>query len=103
MIIKSAKVVHGYVVRLYLDDGTHVDRDFAFVRGPVFDRCWRNPRLFARVKVIDGSLTWPGEVDFCSDSLLWGGKMRGRPPGEAIVGPMGTLISSARINAIQAG
>ena len=36
------------------DDGTHVDRDFAFVSGPVFDPIWKDRRRFKSIKVVDG-------------------------------------------------
>jgi hypothetical protein len=36
MKIVRARVLVDHIVRFYLDDGTHVDRDFALVRGEVF-------------------------------------------------------------------
>ena len=82
-----------YVLRLRLTDGSVVDRDFAFVRGPVFDRIWRSPRRFRQVRVVRGGLVWPGDVDVCTDAVLWGGLPHGRPRSRAMIGPRGTLVA----------
>lgn len=100
MKIISAKVFDGYIVRFHLDDGTYVDRDFAFVRGGVFDPIMRDRRLFAKIAVKDGYPSWPGEVDLCPDAVLRGGLGRGRPAKFAIMGPRGTLISGRGVKTI---
>jgi len=91
MKIVSAKVLVDHIVRFFLDDGTHVDRDFAFVHGGVFEPIMKNPKLFRKIKVVDGHPSWPGEVDLCPDAILRGGLGSRRPMKFAIVGAMGTL------------
>ena len=100
MKITSAKVFDGYIIRFHLDDGTYVDRDFAFVNGGVFEPIKRDPKLFAKIFVRDGYPSWPGEVDLCPDAILRGGLGRGRPAKFAIIGPRGTLISGKGVKTI---
>lgn len=100
MKIIRAKAYDGYIVRFYLSDGTHVDRDFAFVRGGVFDPIMRDRKLFAKIKVRDGYPSWPGEVDLCPDAVLRGGISRKRPAKHAIIGPRGTLISGKGVKTV---
>lgn len=89
--ITRAMALVDHIVRFYLDDGTYVDRDFAFVHGGVFEPIMKNPSLFKKIKVTDGHPSWPGEVDLCPDAILRGGIGRWRPMKFAIVGAMGTL------------
>jgi hypothetical protein len=106
MKIVKARVLHdyGWIVRFWLDDGSHVDRDFAFVSGPVFDPIWKDRRRFKSVKIVDGYPTWIGPdgnvVDLCPDAVLRGGLGRGRPMRFAIVGPAGTLISGRGVKSL---
>ena len=106
MQITRARVLgdYGWIVRFWLDNGTHVDRDFAFVRGEVFDPIWRDRRQFCRIKIVDGCPTWIGRdgqvVDLCPDAILRGGYSRGRPAKFAIIGPRGTLISGKGVKNI---
>lgn len=102
MRIVSAKVTDGFIVRLHLSNGTTVDRDFAFVHGPVFDSIWQDPQRFRRVRVADGGLTWPGEVDFCTDAVLWGGPRHGKqqPVKHATIGARGALIGRRFISCL---
>ncbi len=106
MKIIKAKVLHdyGWIVRFWLDNGTHVDRDFAFVSGPVFDPIWKDRRRFKSVKIVDGYPTWRGPddsiVELCPDAVLRGGIGRGRPMKFAIIGPAGTLISGRGVKSL---
>lgn len=100
MKIVRARVFDGYIVRFHLSDGTHVDRDFAFVRGGVFDPIMRDRKLFAKIRVHDGFPSWPGEVDLCPNAILRGGMGRRRPAKFAIIGPRGTLISGRGVRSV---
>jgi hypothetical protein len=100
MKITGARVFDGYIVRFRLSDGTHVDRDFAFVRGGVFTPIMRDRELFAKIRVRDGYPSWPGDVDLCPDAVLRGGINRRRPAKFAIIGPRGTLISGRGVKTV---
>ena len=100
MQITRARALDGYIVRFHLSDGTYVDRDFAFVRGGVFDPIMKDRRLFSKIKVRDGYPSWPGEVDLCPNAILRGGLGRGRPAKFAIVGARGTLISGKGVKTV---
>jgi len=82
MQIVKARVLHdyGWIVRFWLDDGSHVD------------------------KIVDGYPTWIGPdgnvVDLCPDAVLRGGIGRGRLMRFAIVGPAGTLISGRGVRSL---
>lgn len=100
MKITRARVFDGYIVRFHLSDGTYVDRDFAFVRGGVFDPIMKDRKLFAKIRVLDGYPSWPGEVDLCPDAILRGGLSHRRPAKFAIIGPRGTLISGRGVKTV---
>lgn len=92
MKIVGAEVVVDRIVRFRLDDGTCVDRDFAFVRGEVYDPVFGDLAKFKKVKILDGHPSWPGDLDLCPDALLFGRTGRGRRPARfAIVGAGGCL------------
>jgi hypothetical protein len=94
MKIVRAEVIVDKIVRFYLDDGTHVDRDFAFVSGEVYDPVFEDPAEFKKIKIRDGHPSWPGDVDLCPDALLFGRLGRGRRPVRfATVGARGCLWS----------
>jgi len=63
MKIVRAKVLVDHIIRFHLDDGTYVDRDFAFVKGKVFDPIMKDPKKFKQIRVRDGEPYWPGDVD----------------------------------------
>jgi hypothetical protein len=87
--------VEDFSVILQLSDGTTVERDFSFVREGVCARLWRGDRLDPRVRIRHGvSLTWPNEIDFELDLILWGWpRSRARRPlARALVGCGGSLI-----------
>ena len=100
MKIVRAKVIVDHLVRFYLDDRTSVDRDFALLSGPAFSKIMHDPKLFKKIRVIDGHPVWPGDVDFCPDALLRGGQRRGRPEKFAIVGALGTLWSGRGVKSL---
>jgi hypothetical protein len=91
MKIVRARALVDHIVRFHLDDGTYVDRDFAFVHGDVFETIMKDPKLFAQIRVVDGHPSWPGEVDLCPDAVLRGRIGRGRPMKFAVIGAGGTL------------
>jgi len=78
--IRSAKPLDDYRVRLTLTDGDTVERDLTeIIWGPVFQPLLDNYAQFRLVQVEAGTLTWPGDLDFDPDTLIWGGA----PPSEA--------------------
>jgi len=101
--IKPVKAkVNGFVVEIAMNDGSVIERDFTFVRGPAF-RKWRGRDGIdrrVRLHVSDdgsGELSWPGDIDFCLDAVIWGGRAPRkprRPIPRAVVGVEGRLIPS---------
>ena len=78
--IRSAKALDDYRVRLTLTDGDTVERDLAdIIWGPVFKPLLDDYSRFRLVQVEAGTLTWPGDLDFDPDTLIWGGA----PPSAA--------------------
>lgn len=93
--IVSARV-HNYYVILKLSDGSTVLRDFSLCRGSLFKSIHRQDGrgLVSGVRIHGGMLSWPNEIDFELDLILWGwprGKRR-HPIKRAVVGAQGTLI-----------
>lgn len=88
-------------VFLKLNDGSVVERDFSLCRGPALDRIHRGNRLDPRVRIRDGRLSWPHEIDFELDLILWGWPhtKRGRPLKRAVVGCGGSLIPAPIVKA----
>jgi hypothetical protein len=77
--IRSAKALDDYRVRLTLTNGDTVDRDLTdIIWGPVFQPLLDDYARFRQVQVEAGTLTWPGDLDFDPDTLIWGGA----PPSE---------------------
>jgi hypothetical protein len=82
--IKHATPLSGYRLRLTLTDGSIVERDVKdLLHGPVFESIRHDPQLFRRVKVERGTLSWPGDVDLCPDTILWDGPPPNGKPGSA--------------------
>jgi Protein of unknown function (DUF2442) len=82
--IRSARALDGYRVRLTLTNGDTVERDLTdIIWGPVFEPLIRDYARFRQVQVEAGTLTWPGELDFDPDTLIWGGA----PPSELTARP----------------
>jgi hypothetical protein len=83
--IRSATPLDDYRVRLTLTNGDVVERDLdGLIWGPVFEPLRRDPARFGEVSVEAGTLTWPGDLDFDPDVLIWGGPVprdaAARPP-----------------------
>jgi len=82
--IRSARALDGYRVRLTLTNGDTVERDLRdIIWGPVFQPLLDDYGHFRDVRVEAGTLTWPGELDFDPDTLIWGGA----PPSELTARP----------------
>lgn len=62
-------------MRLTLSDGDLIERDLAelFAEGTGVFAPLKNPNMFRKVRVEEGTLVWPGGVDLCPDALIWGG------------------------------
>lgn len=72
--IRRATPLDNYRVQLTLTNGDVVERDLdALIWGPVFEPLRRDPLHFRAVTVEAGTLTWPGDLDFDPDVLIWGG------------------------------
>jgi hypothetical protein len=83
--VRAVTPLEGRSVRLTLSDGTDVDRDLTdLLEGPVFVRIAAEDAVFRRVRAIDGTLVWPGDVDIAPETLIWDGPT---PADEAIRRP----------------
>ena len=72
--IAEVQVVEALVVSLTLTDGTVIARDLEpLLTASVFDSIRKDPELFGRVRVVDGTLEWPGGLDLCPDMIIYGG------------------------------
>jgi uncharacterized protein DUF2442 len=72
--IRAVTPLEGRSVLLTLSDGTDVERDLTdLLDGPVFVRIAAEDAVFRRVRAIDGTLVWPGDVDIAPETLIWDG------------------------------
>ncbi|MBF0154323.1 MAG: DUF2442 domain-containing protein [Magnetococcales bacterium] len=72
--IQKAIPLAGCHLRLFLTDGTEIERDVGpLLRGPLFDPLRNDPALFATVRAEGGGVAWPNGADLCPDVLIWGG------------------------------
>lgn len=86
--IRSASAIGDTALRLVLTDGSIVERELGSVlTGPSFESLRKSPAEFARVRVEDGSASWPNGADLCPDVLIWGG----RPPTDGSARPAAYL------------
>ena len=70
--IRSVKVLGDLRVRLRLSDGAVVERGLQRVsRRGVFEPPRKDYALFRQVKVMGGTLTWPGYVDLAPETVIW--------------------------------
>ena len=77
--IQKVAALEGYRLRLWLTDGTSIERDVsALLAGPIFDLVRSDPDVFRRVRAEGGTVVWPNGADLCPDMLIWGGL----PPAE---------------------
>lgn len=40
---------------------------------------FKDPKFFAKVKISNGTIEWPGEIDFCVDALFDNGRSLIKP------------------------
>ena len=93
--ILAAKSIGGTSLRLTLTDGRVVEKDIGpLLRGPVFAALRDDPDVFRRVRVEGGTLVWPGDVDLCPDTVIWGGI----PPAEGPTHGQARTSSEARLH-----
>jgi hypothetical protein len=72
--VRNVTPLGGRSVRLTLSDGTDVERDLTdLLDGPVFARIAAEDAVFRRVRAIDGTIVWPGDVDIAPETLIWDG------------------------------
>jgi hypothetical protein len=72
--VRAVTPLEGRSVRLTLSDGSEVERDLTdLLHGPVFVRIAAEDAVFRRVRAIDGTLVWPGDVDIAPETLIWDG------------------------------
>ena len=79
--VRAVTPLAGRSVRLTLSDGSDIERDLTdLLDGPVFVRIAAEDDFFRRVRAIDGTIVWPGDVDIAPETLIWDGPT---PPDEA--------------------
>ncbi len=61
-------------VELTLSTGEMVQRDLRpLLQGAVFEPILANESKFREVRAEQGTLVWPGDVELCPDTIIWGG------------------------------
>lgn len=72
--VRAVTPLEGRSVRLTLSDGSEVERDLTdLLDGLVFVRIAAEDAVFRRVRAMDGTLVWPGDVDIAPETLIWDG------------------------------
>jgi hypothetical protein len=72
--VRAVEALPGRSVRLTLTDGSLVERDLGdLLDGPVFASIANDDEEFRRVRAVDGTLVWPGDVDIAPETLIWDG------------------------------
>jgi hypothetical protein len=72
--IADVQALDGFRLRLWLTDGTVVERDVsALLSGPLFEPVRADPACFRGVRAEGGTVVWPNGADLCPDTLIWGG------------------------------
>ena len=72
--IRDVKALAGFQLRLWLTDGSVVERDVSrLLTGPIFEPVRADPACFHAVRAEGGSVVWPNGADLCPDVLIWGG------------------------------
>jgi hypothetical protein len=72
--IRDVKALEGFRLRLWLTDGSVVERDVStLLTGPIFEPVRTDPACFRTVRVEGGTVVWPNGADLCPDVLIWGG------------------------------
>ncbi|MDX2266906.1 MAG: DUF2442 domain-containing protein [Bryobacter sp.] len=78
--ILEVEPLAGFVVRLKLTNGEEVERNLGpLLHGPIFEALRLDESRLRQVRAMDGTLVWPGGVDLCPDTVIWGGL----PPSDA--------------------
>jgi hypothetical protein len=69
--IMSARPLPGYRLDLRFDDGVEGEVDLGHLVGKGVFASWQDPAEFAKVSIDPESrtVTWPGEIDLCPESL----------------------------------
>ena len=79
LTIKRAEPLDDYWVRLFLSDGSTIERNVRdLLRGPVFEPLRADYDRFRRLRARGGTVEWPGRLDLDTDVLIWNGP----PPNE---------------------
>jgi len=79
MKITKVKVLANYQLEVEFDDQAHGIVNLADLSGKGVFRTWLTPGIFEQVQITeDGALTWPGDLDLCSDALYL--RMTGKAP-----------------------
>ena len=87
--IVSFRVLEGYDVWLRFDDGVEGVVNLSHLVGKGVFAPWRDYEFFRRASVADyGSLTWPGDLDLCPDTL-WS-RITGKEPADTLPNPVST-------------
>ena len=84
--IAKVKPLDGYLLRLTLTSGTVIERDFNHYarRASGVLRSLGDLKFFRKVRASHGTIEWPGQIDLCPTSIIWGGDPRpGRPRARA--------------------
>ena len=72
--VRAVTPLSGRSVRLTLTDGSVVVRDLTdLLDGPVFEPIAADDAMFRRVRALDGTVVWPGDVDIAPETLIWDG------------------------------
>ena len=72
--IRSAEPLEDFWIRLTLTDGSQIERNvLGLLRGPVFETIRADYSQFRQVRVRQGTLEWPGELDLDPSVLIWNG------------------------------
>jgi hypothetical protein len=93
MEIVKAKALPGYRLELQFNNGECGVVDMSEFVGRGVCAAWEDPKVFDQVKVTaEGAIEWPGEIDFCPDSLYL--RMTGKKP-EDLFPSLGNRLSHA--------
>lgn len=77
--VKAASALPDYRLRLTFENGEERIFDLTpYLERGVFVRL-KNPSLFKLVKVVAGSVEWPGEIDLSYDTLYLGSQAAQHP------------------------
>jgi hypothetical protein len=79
MKILEARPERGFQLFLRIDDGTSGTVNLSEFAGRGVFAAWDQPGVFQQVRLTaQGAVEWPGEIDFCPDSLYL--RLTGKSP-----------------------